>query len=98
MTTSTYFPAAAEAVDVTRNKLYRKLILRLAPFLFVAYAINQLNRFNISFAKLQFMKDLALSDFSFAFGAGLFFIGYVILEVPRSLHLQQDAAAAAFVP
>jgi ACS family phthalate transporter-like MFS transporter len=97
MTPSAYLPATAEAVDVPRNKLYRKLILRLAPFLFVAYAINQLNRFNISFAKLQFMKDLALSDFSFALGAGLFFIGYVILEIPSSLYLQKVGARATFI-
>jgi ACS family phthalate transporter-like MFS transporter len=97
MATSAYSPATAEAVDVTRNKLYRKLILRLAPFIFVAYAINQLNRFNISFAKLQFMKDLALSDFSFALGAGLFFIGYVIFEVPSSLYLQKVGARATFI-
>ncbi|CAB3797003.1 Putative tartrate transporter [Paraburkholderia ultramafica] len=97
METSAYLPAAAEAADVARNKLYRKLTLRLAPFIFVAYAINQLNRFNISFAKLQFMKDLALSDFSFALGAGLFFIGYVIFEVPSSLYLQKVGARATFI-
>src|SRR5258708_4864907 len=97
MASSAYLAGAAEGVDVTRNRLYRKLILRLAPFLFLAYGINQLNRFNISFAKLQFMKDLALSDFSFALGAGLFFIGYVIFEVPSSLYLQKVGARATFI-
>ncbi|NPT58234.1 MFS transporter [Paraburkholderia elongata] len=97
METSAYMDQAAELADVTRNRLYRKLILRLAPFLFLAYGINQLNRFNISFAKLQFMKDLALSDFSFALGAGLFFIGYVIFEVPSSLYLQKVGARATFI-
>lgn len=57
-------------------RTYRKVDLRLIPFLFFCYILLFLDRVNVGFAKLQMLKDLALSDVAFATGAGIFFIGY----------------------
>jgi MFS transporter, ACS family, phthalate transporter len=71
---------------------YTKVKRRLLPFLFFCYVLNFIDRVNISFAHLQFKRDLGLSDASYGLGVGLFFIGYVLLEVPSNLLLQKIGA------
>jgi len=51
---------------------YRKVDLRIVPFLFLCYILAYLDRVNVGFAKLQMLKDLSLSDAAFATGAGIF--------------------------
>jgi len=60
---------------------------RLLPFLFICYMFSYLDRINISFAKLQMVKDLGLSDAIYGLGAGIFFLGYLIFEIPSNLML-----------
>jgi ACS family phthalate transporter-like MFS transporter len=75
-----------------RRAVYAKVGWRLVPFLFLCYMLNFVDRVNISFAHLQFQKDIGLSDAAYGLGVGLFFIGYVALEVPSNLLLKRIGA------
>src|ERR1035437_7295290 len=75
-------------------KAYSKVDWRLIPFLFLCYILAYLDRVNVGFAKLQMVKDLSLSDAAFAFGAGIFFIGYFFFEVPSNILLKKFGARA----
>jgi len=74
------------------KNIYRKVDLRLIPFLFLCYILAYLDRVNVGFAKLQMLKDLSLSDAAFATGAGIFFIGYFFFEVPSNVLLKKFGA------
>lgn len=78
----------ASQVDAT----YRKIATRLLPFLTLCYVIAYIDRANIAFAKLQFMNDLGFSEAAYGLGAGLFFVGYVLFEVPSNIMLQRAGA------
>jgi ACS family phthalate transporter-like MFS transporter len=82
-------PATAAGSE---SHLYRKVILRIIPFIFVCYVLNYIDRVNVSFAKLQFQGDLSLSDASYGLGVGLFYVGYILFEVPSNLLLQKIGA------
>ena len=82
----------AIAADESESRLYRRVILRLIPFIFVCYVLNYIDRVNVSFAKLQFQGDLGLSDASYGLGVGLFYVGYILFEVPSNLVLQKIGA------
>lgn len=69
------------------DAVYRKIARRIVPFLFICYVVNFIDRVNIGFAKLQFLHDLKLNDEVFGIAAGMFFIGYVVFELPSSLLL-----------
>src|ERR1700752_1051777 len=71
---------------------YRKVDVRLLPFLFLCYILAYLDRVNVCFAKLQMLKDLSISDAAFATGAGIFFIGYFFFEVPSNVLLKKFGA------
>ena len=79
-------PSAFEA------RTYAKVDRRLIPFLFLCYILAYLDRVNVGFAKLQMMQDLSLSEAAFATGAGVFFIGYFLFEVPSNLLLKRFGA------
>jgi ACS family tartrate transporter-like MFS transporter len=71
----------------------RKATLRLIPFLGLLYFVNILDRVNIGFARLHDMlADLQMSEGAYALGAGIFFIGYCLLEVPSNLILSRVGA------
>jgi len=72
--------------------LYRKLNWRLLPFLLLCYTFAYLDRVNIGFAKLQMQSDLGFSDAVYGLGAGIFFLGYVLFEVPSNLLLPKIGA------
>lgn len=67
----------------------RKVRRRLIPFLFLLYIVAYLDRINVSFAALQMNQDLAFSSAVYGFGAGIFFISYVLFEVPSNLILER---------
>ncbi|WP_442838758.1 MFS transporter [Acinetobacter baumannii] len=73
-------------------KIYRKIDLRILPFLLVCYLIAYLDRVNVGFAKLHMQSDLGLSDAAYGLGAGIFFIGYAIFETPSNLLLTKIGA------
>ena len=78
--------------DSVAPRAYRKVDFRIVPFLFLCYILAYLDRVNLGFAKLQMMKDLAMSDAVFATGAGIFFIGYFFFEVPSNVLLKKFGA------
>jgi hypothetical protein len=82
----------AIAQDDSESRLYRKVVLRIIPFIFICYVLNYIDRVNVSFAKLQFQGDLSLSDASYGLGVGLFYVGYILFEVPSNLLLQKIGA------
>jgi MFS transporter, ACS family, tartrate transporter len=69
------------------SPLYRKIALRLVPFLMLLYMVAFLDRVNISFAALTMNRDLGISDSLYGFAAGIFFLGYCLFEVPANLML-----------
>lgn len=74
------------------DQTYVKVTIRLIPFLVLCYFVAQIDRANISFAKLQFMNDLGFSEAAYGLGAGLFFIGYSLFEVPSNIVMQRTGA------
>ena len=81
----------AQAGDF-ENTTYGKVTLRLVPFLFMCYVFAYLDRVNVGFAKLQMLSDLKFSETIYGLGAGIFFIGYFIFEVPSNLMLHRFGA------
>lgn len=80
-------------VDTTvRNSAYRKIAFRLMPFLMLCYFCAYLDRVNVGFAKLQMMSDLQFSEAVYGLGAGIFFIGYFLCEVPSNIVLHKVGA------
>jgi len=65
---------------------------RVLPLFVVMFIVNYVDRVNVSFIKEQLRDDLGLNDEAFGFGAGLFFIGYALFEVPSNLVLQRLGA------
>jgi MFS family permease len=82
----------ANPAESLEARTYRKVDVRLLPFLFLCYILAYLDRVNVGFAKLQMLKDLSLSDAAFATGAGIFFIGYFFFEVPSNVLLKKFGA------
>jgi MFS transporter, ACS family, tartrate transporter len=83
--------SATAALDRARAKAY----IRLLPILFLSYVIAYVDRVNIGFAKLEMQGDLAPLGFSesvFGYGMGIFFIGYLILEIPGTLIVERWSA------
>lgn len=73
--------------DTRHDVLYRKIGKRLLPLLLVCYVFAALDRVNIGFAKLQMSADIGISEAVYGLGAGIFFLGYVLFEVPSNLVL-----------
>lgn len=71
---------------------YSKITWRVIPFLFACYVFNYLDRVNVGFAKLQMLSDLKLSETAYGIGAGIFFIGYFLCEVPSNMALHRVGA------
>lgn len=71
---------------------YRKVALRFIPFLMVCYVVAYLDRINIGIAKLNMLADLQFSEAAYGLGAGLFFIGYMMFEVPSNLIMHRVGA------
>ena len=81
--------AAISDANQWRDAVYKKIGLRLVPILFVTFALAMFDRTAISYAKLQFLSQLSFSESIYGFGAGLFFIGYTLCEVPSNIYLQR---------
>ena len=70
----------------------RKIAWRILPFVFVLYIIAYLDRANVAFAKVPMSADLGFSEAVFGFGAGIFFLGYFLLEIPGALIVEHWSA------
>jgi D-galactonate transporter len=80
-------PAASFEASV-----YRKVTLRLMPYLFLCYILAYIDRVNVGFAKLQMQQDLGMTEAVYGLGAGIFFIGYFLFEIPANMALQRIGA------
>ena len=78
-----------EVGDAEGNLVYRRITLRLIPFIFICYLFNYLDRVNVGFAKLQMLDALNFSETVYGLGAGIFFIGYVLCGLPSNLALNR---------
>jgi len=85
----THAPVATPAFE---NATYAKVTWRLLPFLFICYVAAYLDRVNVGFAKLQMLSDLKFSESVYGLGAGIFFIGYFVFEVPSNILLHRLGA------
>ena len=65
---------------------------RIIPFLFLLYIVAFLDRVNVSFAALKMKGDLDFSDKIYGMGAGIFFIGYFLFEIPSNMYLARHGA------
>ena len=79
-----------------RPNLIRKITWRLIPYLGFIYLIAYIDRQNVSYAKLQMVGDLGLSEYAYGLGASLFFIGYFLFEVPSNVFLEKVGARIWF--
>jgi MFS transporter, ACS family, tartrate transporter len=79
-------PMASEAAII------KKLCWRILPLVLVAYCVAYVDRANIAVAALTMNKDLGFSAFTYGLGAGIFFLGYVLFEVPSNLVLERVGA------
>ncbi len=75
-----------------RGEVLAKVRRRLIPFLLLLYVAAYLDRINVGFAAIEMKKDLGFSDTVYGLGAGLFFIGYFLFEVPSNLLLERMGA------
>lgn len=69
--------------------MYLKISWRIMPLLLAAYVVAFLDRINVGYAQLQMKETLAFSDAVYALGAGIFFVGYLLFEVPSNLMLEK---------
>lgn len=75
-----------------RNQTFKRVVLRILPFVTFVYILAWLDRVNVGFAKLTMLNDLGWSDAIYGAGAGIFFLGYFLFEVPSNLLLQKIGA------
>ncbi|WP_454734947.1 MFS transporter [Cupriavidus necator] len=90
MTTTAVTPGIGDAAF--EDATYRKVSWRLVPFLLLCYVVAYLDRVNVGFAKLQMLNDLKFSETIYGLGAGIFFIGYFLFEVPSNVILHKVGA------
>lgn len=83
-------PAIADA-ELERSAI-RRITVRLVPLLIVCYFVAFLDRVNVGFAALQMNKDLGFSATVYGWGAGIFFLGYFLFEVPSNIALEKVGA------
>jgi MFS transporter, ACS family, tartrate transporter len=78
--------------DEREKRVIGRVVRRLVPFIFLCYLIAYIDRVNIGFAAEALQKDLGLDNAVYGFGAGLFFLGYVLFEIPSNLILERVGA------
>jgi ACS family tartrate transporter-like MFS transporter len=81
----------AELSDVGQ-RARRRIAYRLLPFVFLIYIINYIDRVNVSFANLRMSADLGFSDRVYGLGVGIFYVSYVLFEIPGALIVERWSA------
>jgi sugar phosphate permease len=87
---------AGRIIVVSEGRLISKITWRLMPFLGILYLIAYIDRQNVSYAKLEMVGALGISEYAYGLGASLFFIGYFLFEVPSNLFLARFGASRWF--
>src|SRR5260370_15149711 len=88
MSQATYAAPGISSISAS-DPLYSKIAWRIMPILLFGYIIAYLDRVNVGFAKLQMMGALQFSDSVYGLGAGIFFLGYFLFEIPSNLILHK---------
>lgn len=89
----TMAPGVSPAIPAAEeDRIYRKVGWRLVPLLVVCYVVAYLDRVNVGFAKLQMLQELQFSETVYGLGAGIFFIGYFLFEIPSNIILHKVGA------
>lgn len=86
-----------EPVDAGQ-RTRRQIALRLLPFLFLLYVTNYIDRASVAYAALGMSSDLGLSDRTLGLAAGIFFLGYIALQIPGALMVERWSARRAIRP
>ncbi|WP_246541843.1 MFS transporter [Collimonas antrihumi] len=84
--------ASASLPAEQAENLYKKVFWRFVPFIMLCYVVAYLDRVNVGFAKLQMLQDLGFSETVFGLGAGIFFLGYFLFELPSNLLMNKVGA------
>src|SRR5258708_16802932 len=84
-------PPAAGLSDVGK-RARRRIAYRLLPFVFLLYVVNYIDRVNVSFANLRMITDLGFSDKIYGLGVGMFYITYVLFEIPGAIIVERWSA------
>ena len=85
-------PVGALPARTAEDRAYAKVFWRIVPFLMLCYVVAYLDRVNVGFAKLQMSSELGLSEAAYGVGAGIFFIGYFLFEVPSNVIMNRVGA------
>lgn len=85
-------PPSVMAASADEDRIYRKILWRLIPLLFICYIVAYLDRINIGVAKLRMLGDLQFDNSVYAFGASVFFWGYILFELPSNILLDKIGA------
>lgn len=85
-----------DAPSAAARSARRKVARRILPLLFLLYVVAYLDRANVGFAKLKMQDDLGFSDTVFGVGVALFFVGYMVLEIPGALLVEHWSARKWF--
>lgn len=83
---------ATRSRDALLDGAYRRIFWRLIPLIMALWVLAWVDRVNVSFAKLQMAEELRFSEAVYGLGAGIFYIGYLLFEVPSNLLLQKIGA------
>lgn len=89
-------PSSTFDAALDDRQLFAKIAWRIIPFLFLCYVVSFLDRINIGFAQLQMKHDLGFSDAMYGLGAAVFYVGYVLCEVPSNMLLAKFGARKTF--
>jgi MFS transporter, ACS family, tartrate transporter len=92
----TVIQSQQENVSIDVARLRRKVAWRILPLVFLLYIVAYLDRANVGFAKLRMASDLHFSDAVYGLGIGIFFIGYLLLEIPGALLVERWSARKWF--
>src|SRR5215472_902349 len=84
------------SAEVVAERAMKKIRWRILPLVFLIYVIAFLDRANVAYAKLTMSADLGFSEAIYGFGAGIFFIGYLLLQIPSALIVERRGGRALF--
>ena len=83
--------AKIESSDM-RARAKRRIAYRLLPFVFLIYVVNYIDRVNVSFANLRMSADLGFSDRVYGLGVAIFYLSYVLFEIPGAIIVERWSA------
>lgn len=90
-------PAVNDVAEAEKKRTYRKVALRLMPLLVICYFVSYIDRTNIGIAQIGLQRDLGFSDAVYALGVSLYFVGFIIFEIPSNALMSRIGARKTIV-